>query len=59
MWVLWITYGKTYTCNAYTKLDHYEFNIIGDDVFFDDNLGTGVVDKPIGVIFVVLETANL
>lgn len=54
-----VPYGKTYTCNAYTKLDHYEFNIIGDDVFFDDNLGTGVVDKPIGVIFVVLETANL
>lgn len=45
--------GQTRTCNAYVKLDYYEFNIIGDDVWFDDNLGTGVVSRPVGVIFVV------
>ena len=45
--------GQTRTCNAYVKLDYYEFNIIGDDVLFDDNLGTGVVSRPVGVIFVV------
>lgn len=45
--------GQTRTCNAYVKLDYYEFNIIGDDIWFDDDLGTGVVSRPVGVIFVV------
>lgn len=45
--------GQKRTCNAYVKLDHYEFDVIGDDIWFDDDLGTGTVDRPVGVIFVI------
>lgn len=48
-----VPYGQKRTCNAYVKLDHYEYKVTGDDVFFDDDLGTVTVDRPVGVIFVI------
>lgn len=45
--------GQTRTCNAYVKIDYYEYNVVCDDVFIDDDLGTLTISKPVGVIFVI------
>lgn len=45
--------GEKRTCTAYVKLAHYKFRVIGKDIWEDDNLGTGTVDRPVGVIFVI------
>lgn len=45
--------GQRRTCNAYVKLDYYEYHVTGDDIWFDDDLGTVTVSRPIGVIFVI------
>lgn len=45
--------GQKRTCNAYVKLDYYEYHVTGDDVWFDDDLGTVTVSNPVGVIFVI------
>ena len=45
--------GQKRTCNAYVKLDYYEYHVTGDDVWVDDDLGTVTVSKPVGVIFVI------
>lgn len=45
--------GQKRTCKAYVKLDYYEYDVIGDDIWFDDDLGTVTVSRPVGVIFVI------
>ncbi|MGN1098037.1 MAG: hypothetical protein ACI4SS_03975 [Clostridia bacterium] len=45
--------GKSSTCYAYYENRHYDFEIYEDDLFFDDYLGTGTLDVPVGIIFVV------
>lgn len=47
--------GQVYTCNAYSKIEHHTYDVVGDDVWFDDDLGTVTVDIPVGVTFVVIE----
>lgn len=45
--------GQTAICTAYTKLKHHTYDVIGDDVFLDDDLGTLTIDVPVGVSFTV------
>lgn len=45
--------GQKRTCNAYVKIDYYEYKVTGDDILFDDDLGTLTISKPVGVIFVI------
>ncbi len=45
--------GDSYECFAYVKLERTTFDIYEEDLFFDDYLGTGIVDKPVGVIFFI------
>ncbi len=45
--------GQKRTCNAYVKLDYYVYHVIGNDIWFDDDLGTVTVSRPVGVIFVI------
>ena len=47
-----VPYGKKCDCDAYVRLDYYEFKIIERDIWFDDDCGTGTASKPIGVFFV-------
>lgn len=45
--------GQKRTCNAYVKIDYYEYDVTGDDILLDDDLGTLTISKPVGVIFVI------
>lgn len=50
--------GESYNCKAYVNKEKTTFEVWEDDVFFDDKLGTGKTDRPIGVIFVIYNSAG-
>lgn len=47
--------GKSYVCNAYVRLEHWEYHVIEKDIWFDDDEGTVTIKKPIGVVFIVFK----
>lgn len=48
--------GESYECHAYVKSERSTFDIYEEDLLFDDYLGEGIVDNPVGVMFFIKKT---